>query len=538
MNCFRVTILAVFACLGLAACGGGERTREPSGQANVDGQVSSTVSVGTSYYQAARLLEQASWGPTPSSIAEIQQLGVEGWIDRQLSLPPTTFNAPRFVIDHDINNRAQADQASGWFRSRVVDAALGSSDQLRQRVAWAFFNFIPIGFVQPYGQTEYYNLMQRGALGNFKDLLREVTLNPAMGFFLNNDQNEASRPNENYARELMQLFSVGLVLLNQDGTTRRDARGAPMETYTQFDVKEATRALSGWGSVWEQNLPRSNFNNFGKRMVPKTRDGAHDSGAKRVLGKDIPAGQNAERDLESLLDILLTHPNTAPFVSRRLIQSLVTSDPTPAYMNRVSTVFTQTRGDIKAVVRAILLDPEARTADNPTQISARVGKIKEPFLSYTMTLRGMGCRSVVPDRNNRVRPASSNQNPFEAPSVFGYFSPTHKTPESLKAAPEEKLLTGQEFNRRVGGMDWELQQPDLFRSAGCEIDKIESIARESDEALIAFIAQRYLRGAMPPPLRLSMQTLLRDQLANEVPLRKFAALMGLAIASPYGGIVK
>lgn len=535
-NIYVCALLAI-ATLGLAACGGGEKPSALPGQVNVDGQVVAASTATVSYYQAARLLEQASWGPHPAAVAEVQQLGLEGWIERQLSQPPTTLNAPRFVIEHDIFNRAQADQASGWFRSRVVDAALGANDQLRQRVAWAFFNFIPVGFVQPYGQTEYFNMMQRGALGNFKDLLREVTLSPAMGNFLNNDQNEASRPNENYARELMQLFAVGLVMLNADGTTRRDSRGAPLETYTQFDVKEATRALSGWGKVSEPNLPPSNHSNFGKRMVPK-REEAHDKGAKRVLGKDIPAGQSAERDLESLLDILLTHPNTAPFVSRRLIQSLVTSDPSPEYMTRVSSVFTQSGGDIKAVVRTILLDPEARTADNPTKISARVGKIKEPFLSYTMTLRGMGCRSAVPDRNNPVRPAWSNQNPFEAPSVFGYFSPTHKTPESLKAAPEEKLLTGQEFNRRAGGMDWELQQPDLFRSAGCEIDKIESVARESDEALIAFISQRYLRGAMPPPLRLSMQTLLRDKLANEDPLRKFAGLMGLAIASPYGGIVK
>ncbi len=538
MKHFHKYPLVALSSLGLMACSGSDHIGTSAGQVNVNGQVSAAATATTSYYQAARLLEQASWGPSPASLAEVQQLGIEGWIDRQLALPPTTFSAPQFVIDHDIFNRAQADRAQGWFRSRMVDATLSGQDQLRQRVSWALFNFIPIGFVQPYPQTEYYNMLQRNSLGNFKDLLREVTLDPAMGWFLNNDQNEAIKPNENYARELMQLFSVGLVLLNPDGTARRNSHGLPLETYTQLDVKEATRALSGWSTVWANNLPRSNFVNAGKRMVPKSWDGAHDTGSKRVLGRDIPAGQSTERDLESMLDILLSHPNTAPFVGRRLIQSLVTSDPSPAYMTRVSNVFVQSRGDLKAVVRAILLDPEARAGDQPSNVNARVGKIKEPMLAHTMALRGMGCRSAVAGRGDPTWPIWMGQNPFEAPNVFGYFSPTHKTPETLKPAPEQKLLTGDEVSRRADGMDWDLQQPERFRSAGCEIDRIESVARQSDEALIAFIGERYLRGAMPPPLRLSMQTLLRDRMSNEEPLRKFAAMMGLALASPYGGIVK
>lgn len=546
----QAAAVAVGAVVLLAACGDGNSVHPRQtplasspqsatlSQSNVDGQVGSTAGTAITFYQAARLLEQASWGPTPAAVAEVQQLGLSGWIDQQLSLPPTTLNAPQFVINHDVNNRAQAEQADHWFSSRVVDSAIGGPDQLRQRVAWALFNFIPVGFIQPYGQTEYFNMMQRSALGSFKELLREVTLNPGMGFFLNNDENEASRPNENYARELMQLFSVGLVLLNADGTVRRDAKGAPIETYTQQDVKEATRALSGWGRVWENNLPSSNFANFGKKMVPKTGNGAHDSGAKRVLGQDIPAGQSIQQDLDRLLDILIDHPNTAPFVSKRLIQSMVSSDPSPEYLGRVSRVFAQSRGDLKAVVKAILLDPEARAGDNPSRQLPRIGKIKEPYLAYTMTLRGMGCRIAVGDRNNTARPIWSNQNPFAAPSVFGYFAPNHKTPESQNLAPEEKLLTATEFSRRVGGMYWELQQPDLFRAAGCEIDRIESVARQSDEAIIAFVAQRYLRGSMPPPLRLSMQTLLRERMSNEEPLGKFASVLGLALASPYGGVVK
>jgi uncharacterized protein (DUF1800 family) len=523
----------------LAACGS-DRTASPSLRANVDGQVSAPASGSVSYYQAARLLEQASWGPTPAAIAEVQQLGVAGWVDRQLTLPPTVFNVPQFVINYDSNNQAQSGQANSWIQSRFFDAALGAEDQLRQRVSWALFNFLAVGGSPPaYAKYQYRLMLQRNALGSYKDLLRELTLSPTMGFFLNNDQNEASRPNENYARELMQLFSVGLVMLNPDGSTIRDARGAPVETYSQEDVKAATRALSGWGFDWVQGLPASNCCNFGRPMVPKTHQGAHDAGAKVLMGRTIPAGQSIQADLESLLDILVDHPNTAPFVARRLIQNMVTSDPSPAYLSRVSAVFVQTRGDLKAVVRAILLDPEARAGDNPAHRDPRVGKIKEPLLAHTMALRGMGCRMAVMNPHDPLWPIWPNQTPFEAPSVFGYFSPNHRTAETLMPAPEEKLLGGNELNRRFNGMHWELEMPAAFRSAGCEIDLIEAKVAEGDEALIAFVAERFMRGAMPPPVRLTLQNLLRSSaLSYETPVRKFARVMGVALTSPYGGVVR
>ena len=528
----------LFMLAVLAGCGS-DRSGEITPRANVDGQVAAPAASAVTYYQAARLLEQASWGPTPAAIAEVRQLGVAGWVDRQLTLPPTTYNAPQFVINYDQNNQAQQQQAHGWLAARFYDAAIGGEDQLRQRVAWALFNFLALGGgPPPNGNFEYRMMLQRQALGSYKDLLREVTLNPAMGNFLNNDQNEASRPNENYARELMQLFSVGLVMLNPDGSTIRDARGAPLETYNQEDVKAATRALSGWGFDWVQGLPNSNFGNFGRPMVPKTNQGAHDTGAKLLMGRSIPAGQSIRADLESLLDILVDHPNTAPFVARRLIQNLVSSDPSPAYLGRVSAAFVQTRGDLKAVVRAVLLDPEARAGDNPGHRDPRIGKMKEPVLALTMMLRGIGCRTAVMDPNNPLYPLRANQSPSETPSVFGYFSPNHRTAETLKLAPEEKLLVGNEFNRRFNGTHYELQTPAVFRSAGCEIDLIEAKVAEGEEALIAFVAQRFLRGTMPPPLRLTLQNLLRSSVSHEPPLGKFARAMGVALSSPYGGVVR
>jgi uncharacterized protein (DUF1800 family) len=535
---FLLPCLLVLAAL--AGCGS-DRSAERGPQANVDGQVTTPSASAVTDYQAARLLEQASWGPTPAAIAEVRQLGLNGWIERQLTLPPTTYNAPQFVINYDQNNQAQVQQAAGWMTARFYDAALGGEDQLRQRVAWALFNFLALGGGPPvYGKFTYRTMMERHALGSYKDLLREVTLNAAMGHFLNNDQNEASRPNENYARELMQLFSVGLVMLNPDGSTLRDARGAPLETYNQDDVKAATRALSGWGFDWVQGPPaRTDFGYFGRPMVPKTHQGAHDTGAKLLMGRSIPAGQSIRADLESLLDILVDHPNTAPFVARRLIQNMVSSDPSPAYLGRVSAVFAQSRGDLKAVVRAVLLDPEARAGDNPAHRDPRTGKIKEPVLALTMMLRGMGCRAAVMDPYNPVWPLYPGQLPYEAPSVFGYFSPNHRTAETLRVAPEERLLIGNEFSRRFNGTHYELQAPGVFRSAGCEIDLIEARVAEGEEALIAFIAQRFLRGSMPPPLRLTLQNLWRSSAVSyEPPLGKFARMLGVALASPYGGVVR
>lgn len=524
----------------LAACGGGqEAPSDPKADfLPAQGQVtlSATTPTNATRYAAARFLEQASWGPTPAAIAEVQSLGMAGWIDKQLKLAPTQLNAPDYVISHDIFNQAEAERARDWFTLRSYDAFLSGQDQLRQRVAWALFNFIPVGFVQPYGNAEYFNMLHRQALGTFKDLLREVTLHPSMGMFLNNDQNEANRPNENYARELMQLFSVGLVMLNPDGTARRTNSGAPIETYSQQDVIQATKALSGWKSIQEEKLPRSNLGNFGKRMVPKEWDGAHDRSAKTVLGKAIPANQTIEQDLESLLDILVNHPNTAPFVVRRLIQSLVSSDPSPAYMTRISRVFVASKGDLAQTVRAILLDTEARSGDVVGVLDSRVGKMKEPLLAHLNLLRGLGCRVAVTQHNNAARPTTSSQDAYYAPSVFGYFPPNHKTPETQSAAPEQKLLTPREFNF-LGNYGRQLTE-DRYKTAGCESDLFIAAAARSDDALLALINERFFRGAMPATLRYAALNLLKGRLANEEPARRFGDLMGILLLTPSFGAVR
>ena len=532
----------LIACL-LTACGGSSNDSTTKASfVPTDGQVSVVTGKPTSVnaFAAARFLEQASWGATPATVSEVQRLGIEAWIDQQLGLRASVLNAPNYVIDYDDNNRAARDLAWQWSDKSLYDLPLSSQDQLRQRTTWALYNFIVFGqngFALD--RIEYFNAIQANSLGSFKELLRVVTLNPAMGSFLNNNENLAKSPNENYARELMQLFSVGLVKLGQDGSILRDSKGKPIETYSQDDVIMATKALSGWEHSWEKGLPRTNGSNLKVPMRMRTWSGAHDTTEKTVMGVKIPAGQNAEKDLDSLLDILTKHPNAAPFVSRRLIQSLVSSDPSPEYLSRISQVFTTSNGNLSKVVKAILLDPEARAGDDPTKQIARVGKIKEPLLHFTNMMRGLGCTSTVMSRQGEGKIISVwTQRIYAAPNVFGYFAPNHKAPESLTPAPEQKLLRSDEVRRRIGAVSYEMEVLSNFTNAGCEIDLFVKAVEKSDEALITLISERFFKGAMPATLRLGAKNLLANELATQNSVQKFGRLLEVMISTPTFGVVK
>ena len=540
---FRMVAALVATALTTMGCGGsGGDVPAKASFVPADGQVTVVTAKPSSVnaYAAARFLEQASWGPTPASVAEVQRLGIEGWIDQQLGLRASVLNAPNYVIDYDDSNKAAQNLAWNWTEKSLYDLPISGQDQLRQRTTWALYNFIVFGqngFALD--RIEYFNALQSNSLGSFKELLRVVTLNPAMGGFLNNNQNQAKSPNENYARELMQLFSVGLVKLGQDGTILRDAKGAPIETYSQADVMMATKALSGWENSWEKGLPKTNGANLKVPMRMRSNKDAHDTTEKVVLGTKIPAGQNAEKDLDSLLNILTTHPNAAPFVSRRLIQSMVSSDPSPEYITRVSKVFTESNGNLAKVVKAILLDPEARAGDDPTQQISRVGKIKEPLLHFTSMMRGLGCTSIVMSRQGDGKILNVwTQKIYAAPNVFGYFAPNHKAPESLTPAPEQKLLRSDEVRRRIGAVSYEMEVLSNFTNAGCEIDVFVKAVEKSDEALIALLSERFFKGAMPATLRLGAKNLLANELASQNSVQKFARLLEVLISTPTFGVVK
>lgn len=542
MRLARYVLLGLFGVGLLSGCGS-EAPRQSASSTTisfvpVEGQVTVEASRPTDpgVFAAARLLEQSTWGPTPRSIEEVRRLGVAAWIDQQLLMPPSLMSPPNFVINYNNGDRAAEDLAWGWINTRYHDFALAGQDQLRQRVAWALFNYIPVNAAGPYSGSVYFNLLQQNAFGSYKALLRAVSVDPTMGWFLNNDQNTAAKPNENYARELMQLFSVGLVQLNPDGSPKRDASGNAIETYSQADVVAATKALSGWERVWVANLPSSNWGNFGVPMRPREWRDAHDFSAKSVLGQRIPANQSPEQDLNSLLDILVNHPNTGPFVSLRLIQHLVTSDPSPQYVSRVASVFRSSGGNLGQVVKAILLDPEARVGDVPSQPASVAGKIKEPILHGFNVLRAMGCTSAVRDRWNPNNPLWLGQDRFGPPSVFGYVSPFHRAPESLTLAPEQRLIAYNELTRRLNRLNEE--DRNRFTQAGCELDAFVRASDISDAALVALINERFFKGAIPPPLQHGSFNLLQTQLLGRPALERVSSLLAVLVTTPTYGVVK
>lgn len=535
-------LTVVFIASVLAGCGGepapGSVSKLQFATLAGDVQLKTTEPASVSAFAAARFLDHASWGPTLADIQQVQRLGLEGWISQQLNTPSSQIGSPSFITTFDpFGNPAAAELARGSVQLQAHDLSMAGPDQLRQRVAWALYNFIPAESGQPYGQAIYYNLLNSHAFGSYRNLLKSITLDPGMGFFLNNNQNKAQEPNENFARELMQLFSIGLVMLNTDGSPIRDSQGMPLQTYSQADVTAATRALSGWSNHWEENLPQSNFANFGKPM--RAYEEHHDKGEKKLLGNTLRAGQSAEQDLNQVLDILMAHPNTAPFVSIRLIQNLVSSDPSPEYIQRVATVFRASSGNLGDTVKAILLDPEARRGDNP-KIKPSGGRMKEPLLHTLGLLRAMGCRAMVRNVENPNEPIWISQNRFFPGSVFGFVSPFHRAPQSLTLAPEQRLLNTSELSRRAGNLNWLIRNGEKqFVDAGCELGILTAAASKSDEHLIQFLSERMFRGAMPVVLQSGARQLLRDpETASKPPLEKVISLMGVLSITPSYGVVQ
>jgi uncharacterized protein (DUF1800 family) len=555
-NKYMGLALALFA---LAACSESQSPQPKATLLPATGQVMPEAVKPTSIraYAAARFLDQASFGPSPAALAEIQAIGYEKWIDQQLSLPPTQIDGTPLLAWPDRNKLSKEQQNfdrsfNGFETSR---AFLQSPDQLRLRVTWALSNFIVVSQtkVNPFGLTEYFNMLQRQSLGNFGELIEEVIRNPAMGRYLDNVLNRKQGAcndcflNENFGRELMQLFTVGVFMLNRDGSTQRDKLGKPIETYTQADVQDMTRALTGWRHdnshikhVFNANHP--NTDGYEKRMIPGW-SGSHDDGEKRILGKLIAAKQTPEQDVKSVVDILLNHPNTGPFVVYRLIQSLVTSDPSPAYMTRMVSVFENNgkgvRGDLGAVVKAILLDPEARRADDPAYRELQVGRMKEPVLQAISVMRALSCEKPLTMSWNKYQVYGiNNQQPLAAPSVFSFFSPMHRAPGSNVLAPEQKLLDSKEFRDRLGGLSQVYDRDgSAFVSAGCKFDEFVSALSRSPDAFIDLMSQRLFKGSMSPTLREASKILL-DETRYDSPGARAALVMTFMLTTPAFGVIK
>ena len=344
-------------------------------------------------------------------------------------------------------------------QARFFTNAVHGQDQLRQRVAFALGQIMVVSAIEENTPTQlvpYLQILQKDAFANFRTLMKDVTLSPTMGEYLdmrNNDKADPTRDtraNENYARELMQLFTIGLSQLNLDGTLQLDANGNAIPTYDQSTIQNFAKVYTGWTYPTRPGaIPRiHNPAYFNGPMVPFESN--HDTTSKTLLnGLVLPAGQTAEQDLEAALDNIFNHPNVGPFIGKQLIQHLVSSNPSPAYVARVASIFNDNgsgvRGDLQAVIRAILLDPEARQGDNgafaggPADVPS--AHLREPVFVVASILRGLG--AFVNDTNNLMNQAANlGQTLFAPPTVFNYFAPGYQIPPDL--TPGMSLL-GPEF---------------------------------------------------------------------------------------------
>ena len=513
------------------------------------GQVKPVPVVKMTAYAAARAADQVSFGATPSLVSALSQNGLAAWVEAQLASPITKVSVPPWVIDYNRDDAVASRRAYRFGPESFFGLTLTAPDQLRQRVSWALLQFVPVnGKVDPYAMAEHFNLLQRHAFGNYGAFLRELSVHPAMGKFLDNIDNRPlsaqcanCSPNENYARELMQLFSLGVVKLNADGTTQRDAQGKVIESYSQKDVEELARVLTGWRIAPSATpLPGTNYLNAGQLMVPDTSAAAHDRGAKTVLGTAFAAGREAPQELDAAIAMLMAHQNIAPFVSLRMIQHLVTSNPTPQYVGRVAAVFRNNGqgvvGDMKAVVRAVLLDPEARLGDQPGADTSRFGKLREPLLFYTASLRGLGCTQPLMWGDGGLL-SPPGQAPFQPASVFSYYLPTDRAPGSNLLAPEQKLLITDELTQRLGRLTWTLVDGKNNAASGCDVATLGQAFAQSPKALIDLVSTRWFRGAMPPTLRSNLTSLATSQNWDS-PDKAAFVLLQFALSTPYFGVIK
>ena len=560
----RVTCLLLVTSF-LQACGGGRdpATAAPSATTTLSaGQVAGTAAnAKVTHYAASRFAEQVSFGPTPALVAEIRAKGFEAWIDEQMAMPahPMDIKPAEGVYKYGFNDPLPA-PLGNYYQTEFIRLALVAPDQLRWRVQWSLSQYIVAATTmnQVPGWVVWANVLYSHAFDNYGPLLRAVSLDRHMGAYLNNDQNRPKSaecphcaPNENYARELMQLFAIGVFKLNSDGTPQRDSRGKFIESYSQTDVEELARALTGWSTDPNPpNRPDRNFANWGKPMVPSTWPPERDAGRKVVMGTVFPAGQKQDKDLDDIVKMLMAHPNIAPFVALRLIQNLVKSNPSPAYVERVAAKFKNNgagvTGDMKSVIKALLLDEEARRGDNPLNARPEDGKFREPFLHRTAQFRGMGCQRTPEWEPLKSYYNVSTQAPNQADSVFGYYAPTDRAPGSNLLAPEQRLLDAREMTARlseVNNLRWNrvTRVNDLspLRDAGCAVDLFVEAYARSPKDFLDVLSERYFRGAMPPTLRNNMEQIIRAPSWNASDMSEGAMrMLAFALATPYYGVTK
>jgi uncharacterized protein (DUF1800 family) len=458
---------------------------------------------------SSRFLSQATFGSTYSEVQKVATQGIEKWLDDQLALPNAfkietylqnlhqsavdSLNIKNNVTSYNLTNVG----VDNWhFDVSWFQGSMTAPDLLRWRVAFALSEIFVASRLSPfngnpYALASYYDVLMDNSFGNYRTLIDKITYHPTMGVYLTFMNNHATDlnngkqtyPDENYAREIMQLFSIGLYELNTDGTEKKDANNKSIPTYDNDDIANLAKVFTGlsWGDGNYLGIESKSNWSYTKRMkfygkdssdafkntwktTPRIVDG-HEYGVKNFLNSTIPARPVAQgnQDIQDALNILSNHPNVGPFMARRLIQRLVTSNPSPAYIQRIATVFNNNgsgiRGDLKAVVRAILLDPDARQCCGDD--TEYYGTLKEPFLRYMNLVKGLNLEAQGGIfRNSMIRVYDkTEQKPLNSPSVFNFFSPDYIPDGPLKSigkvSPEFQLLSSQTLTGYFNALnDW------------------------------------------------------------------------------------
>lgn len=445
--------------------------------------------------EAFRFLQHATFGATRGTVDRLRASGYNAWFASQFDAAQSS-SYPAYLDEKPVE----------WSQDYFFQNAVSAPDQLRQRLAFALHKIFVVGangVANSEAYLSYMRVLHKDAFGNFLDLMRDITLNPAMGQYLDMVNNAripagaTGSPNENYARELLQLFTIGLTDLNLDGSPKLGSDGAPIPAYGQREVLEFSRAFTGWTYAPRPGqYPGTIQPYYSAPMVAFEPN--HDTDPKTLFnGTVLPAGQTAAQDLDGALRNVFQHPNVGPFLARGLIQQFVTSNPSGEYIARVARVFNDNgsgaRGDLKAVIRAILLDVEAQ---NPQASSG--GHLREPVLYIAALLRLFNAQlSDYPSVN--YQSTDLGQKVLFPPSVFSYFSPSYRFPGTAVMAPEFQIVTAQSAMMRINAIA-------RLINGGYGKDVTIDLARFTDAAgdtplLLDMVNREFFGGRMDPEVR-------------------------------------
>jgi uncharacterized protein (DUF1800 family) len=528
--------------------------------------------------EATRFLQQATWGPKDSEISGLLGVGHLSWLATQFSAAPSGYAAQPLVPDNepeDCDVYCRRDNYTVHpLHTQFYRNALYQADQLRQRVFFALHKINVVStntITRPSQALPYIALLNQNTFGNYRDILEGITLNPAMGAYLNVATNTKTNPNENYAREILQLFSIGTVLLNQDGTTQNhDVTGYPLDSYDQSVVDNLKLVLTGWYIPQVEVTLLGETDDVGNYLSPMpihlngagTTEDRHTTTAKDLFvgflpnkngegaPTNIPAGQPAAQDLDMAIDAIFQHPNVGPYLAKELIHSLVTSNPSPAYVERVAGFFNDNgsgqRGSLWAMVKAILLDPEARSAPaDPTY-----GKLKEPVLLMLNVLRAFNAMSATgvalsDGYLNTPWARDMGQEVYRPTTVFSYFPQDYYAPPATAGlyGPEFGIMDASTSLRRAnfmnqmtfnGGVAVQCNASSCNAPNGTSVNLSELQLLASDPAnLVDRLNRLMLHGTMSDEMKTSIIGAVSAVAANQTLYRARQALYLVATSSQY-----